>query len=340
MEDWDIIDNALKISKDDSVLTIASGGDNVFHSILSGAHTVLAIDNNHSQISISKLKQACINDLNYDEYSIMLGIVEGDRQTLLNKVNFDLTNIDSESLKHIIVKGINKTGELNDFLKYMQDNIIEKMGLNNLLKLFYSKDVLEKEKIWNNYFDEGSDIQLFIAEFLSESNISDSFIPAWAFNNMAENPFHKYYLYRMKERFLKPEAINNYYLYRMFLGTIPHNSLLPYMQEANFSYIKQNLKKINWEVTNIVELLNTTNYNFNKINLSNVPDWLNQNDYNSLWDNLTKKTQSGTRVFSRSFLKERHLPEHIKDNWIHENQNVLTTDRIGYFSRYDLWIKK
>jgi len=344
MEDWNIIQHALQLNKGDNVLSIASAGDNIFHALLYDINTVKAVDINKYQINVSQLKQACIANLNYTDFLVLLGLENGDRKNIIDSFNFDWVNkLDYDYKNTIIKNGIINIGELSKFLKEMQKNLDFLIGKSSLVKFFFSKNLKEKQDLWEKYF-QTNEVNSFFSDFLSDKNIVDSFIPKHAFGNMADNPFYIYYLKRLKERLVDYEASKNYFLYRMLLGTTPkeQKTLLPYMQKKHYEQLKNNISKINWETGSIVDIVQNSNDMFDKVNLSNVPDWLDEKDYTELWFNLTQKVTSGGRVFARSFLNERSIPKYLENEWESKNINEYASshDKVGYFSRYNLWIKK
>ena len=72
-EDPNILLQALKISRKDNVLSIASGGENIFAILLKNPAKVVAIDNNSYQIYLVKLKIAAIKALGFQEFIQFLG---------------------------------------------------------------------------------------------------------------------------------------------------------------------------------------------------------------------------------------------------------------------------
>ena len=72
-EDPKLVTNGLNIKTSDNVLSIASGGENIFAILLKEPNELIALDNNTYQIYLVKLKAIAIKYLEYDEFYCFLG---------------------------------------------------------------------------------------------------------------------------------------------------------------------------------------------------------------------------------------------------------------------------
>ena len=73
-EDPEIIQKALRINKNDRVLTITSAGCNVLNFLLYDPKEILSVDYNPYQNYILELKIEGIRHLNYDEFVELIGL--------------------------------------------------------------------------------------------------------------------------------------------------------------------------------------------------------------------------------------------------------------------------
>ncbi|MFB0519894.1 MAG: DUF3419 family protein, partial [Desulfatiglandales bacterium] len=74
---------ALKITPDDDVLVITSGGCNVLAFSLEHPRSLIAIDSNSAQNHLLELKMAAIRGLNYDSFLRFLGVRQSDERWVL-----------------------------------------------------------------------------------------------------------------------------------------------------------------------------------------------------------------------------------------------------------------
>ena len=73
-EDPLILLDALEISEKDNVLSIVSGGENILSLLLKNPKKIVGIDIKKEQIYLTRLKVACIENLEFDEFTRFLGI--------------------------------------------------------------------------------------------------------------------------------------------------------------------------------------------------------------------------------------------------------------------------
>ena len=91
-EDPEVVISALNISKKDSVLSIASGGENIFAILLKNPKRLIAIDNNKHQMYLTKLKAFAIKELNFEEFVEFIGIKKSKRRNKMQTQKLNLRN--------------------------------------------------------------------------------------------------------------------------------------------------------------------------------------------------------------------------------------------------------
>src|SRR3989344_4631170 len=72
-EDPGVLLEALNISRKDKVLSICSGGENIFALLLKDPKKIVAIDISKEQIYLTRLKAVAIQNLGFDEFIQFLG---------------------------------------------------------------------------------------------------------------------------------------------------------------------------------------------------------------------------------------------------------------------------
>jgi len=87
-EDYNLPNKYLKIKRNDSVLCIASGGENLFSLALNNPKRIIGIDNNVQQIYLVNLKKAAILSLKFEEFIKFIGFSECNNRLELFKKCF------------------------------------------------------------------------------------------------------------------------------------------------------------------------------------------------------------------------------------------------------------
>ena len=72
-EDPLVLNKALRVKKSDKVLSIVSGGENIFALLLKNPKQIIGIDLKKEQIYLTKLKIEAMKNLNYEEFVRFLG---------------------------------------------------------------------------------------------------------------------------------------------------------------------------------------------------------------------------------------------------------------------------
>lgn len=72
-EDPRALEDALELSPDDDVVSIASGGDNTFALLLKGPRSVTAVDRDPAQLHLIELKIRSVEHLDYEEFVAFVG---------------------------------------------------------------------------------------------------------------------------------------------------------------------------------------------------------------------------------------------------------------------------
>ena len=173
-EDYTLISKALKITKDDSILCIASAGENLFSLVLKNPKKLIGIDNNSAQINLVKLKMAAIRSLSFEEFVKFIGLLKcNDRRSLFRKC---IPFLDMKSKRfwlensRLIEKGIIHSGKFENYLRIFRNTILKLSISKEKIRDYLSLRKLEEqksfyEKYWNHFFWRTS-FKIFFSKFL------------------------------------------------------------------------------------------------------------------------------------------------------------------------------
>ena len=120
-EDPELVKEALQINKNDTVVSISSGGENVFALLLDNPKEIIAIDSNIQQIYLTKLKAAAIKELDYDTFIKLLGYKKSNnRVKYFEKCKKSLSEENIQYWENhllYIQKGIIHCGRFENYIK-------------------------------------------------------------------------------------------------------------------------------------------------------------------------------------------------------------------------------
>jgi S-adenosylmethionine-diacylglycerol 3-amino-3-carboxypropyl transferase len=243
-EDPELVINGLQISKKDTVLSIASGGENIFAILLKEPKSLIAIDSNPYQLYLCKLKALAIKHLDYDEFYNFIGFGKSkNRVKIYNKLKAHLTSDEkifwNEHHSHI-QGGIVHCGKFEHYLNYFRRFIL-KFVLNNkqIKKYLESNNIKKQEDFFKREWDKVSWkllFKVFFSRFVMKILGRDK---SYFFHNKISSVSEHYYN-RSKYGITKIPIKNNYFMHMILTGTIPkHLDNHPYLDKNNFLKLKK-----------------------------------------------------------------------------------------------------
>jgi S-adenosylmethionine:diacylglycerol 3-amino-3-carboxypropyl transferase len=343
MEDHAAVEAALFPCAGANAVCIASAGDNVFHLALAGAARVLAVDVMPAQIALARWKQLALRHLDHGDFLTLAGVRDGaeeERAALLGRLPIE----DGEHWPHLAAavarRGLLGCGRLAEFLEPLRGGLQAVVGREVLETLLTDRDLAARRRAFARV--ESPQGVAFLAAALNQSTIADAFIPAAAWPRMAEPRFHLHYLRVLRHLTLELDPTANPYLQRLWLGRADGVAgLLPYLRLEGQAALRRCGTAIHWVTADVTRALDAEPAaSVELFNLSNVPDWCDGAQYEALWRAVDRAAKRGARCFLRSFLAERPLPTTVAPRWRLDevqSERAAAADRVGYFSRYELW---
>ena len=347
MEDYDVISQHLNISSEDVVLSISSAGDNVLNAAMDGPRLVLAVDISQAQVTFGRLKTEMIRHCDWSEFASLMGAKDTSPSVRAALLERGLERLGwavewKDNFRDRYAEGgLVETGALPEFLEGFRAGIAGCVGEAILREILNENSLRQRESLWAQHFDT-EQLRSFLNCALKEENIADAFIPSWAFDQMLEGNFAKYYYKVMRRLIVDNNPTQNPFLHRMLLGSFPKWELPRYMLENNFEKLRCSTETISWHCCDVLTLLRTLPDSYvSVINMSNVLDWYVDNAYDHMWSELSRVAKRGARLFLRSFVASRELPRREHGRWCTDqslNTELFVNDKVGYFSRCERWI--
>lgn len=158
-EDADILVAALRPNGDDTVVSIASAGDNAFALLGAGAERVIAVDLNPAQLACVRFRVAAYRTLSYDEMLELMGSRRsGRRAALLEQVAVHLSDEDQrfwaarkEEVLRLGVAGVGKFERyFRTFRKYVLPFIHTNQTIDELLR---PRPDAERQAFYDRYWN-------------------------------------------------------------------------------------------------------------------------------------------------------------------------------------------
>jgi len=338
-EDADILYEALRPAPGTRILSIASGGDNCFALLASGAE-VVAADLNISQLACIELKIAAIQSLDYDEVLAFLGIRESNQRLLTYaslKQRISKTSREYlDACKPLIDAGIIHTGK---FEKYFQ------LFRRRVLPLIHSRrriDTLLKDKTldarvqfydhtWNNLRWRWL-FNLFFSRRMMGALGRDPEFFRYVEGSVAER-----ILMRAKHALTVLPTHSNPYLDYILTGNFTH-ALPRYLQPSQFEAMRAGLDNLTLHQGFIQDVGSTLRgTGFDGFNLSDIFEYLDPDTCTDVYASLLDLANPGARLAYWNMLVPRSCPDSLANRVQHLkplSQELFEQDQAFFYSAF------
>ena len=327
---------ALRITTNDVVLAITSGGCNVLGFLLNDPELIYSVDINPSQSHLLELKIAAIKSLTYKEFIAFAGLTDcSKRLEIYNKFRPALTKeaaIFWDSQIKIVKQGFIMNGKYERFIKLAGKFISLLQGRKRVLNLFQEKTKQEQEA----YFDTTWNTKrfnyifkiLFNKRILSKRGlVADYFTFDDGSKSFAESFYN-----RSKKAFRDIPIKGNYFLSLYLLGKFRnHNEVPDYLKESNFETIKSRIDRIKIITAEAQQWIDTMpDQSIDCFALSNICELMSEKETQTLFAAVQRTAREGARVIFRNLMIPREVPEDlqkfIKKDQLLSNQ-LFASDR-------------
>jgi len=305
----------LDIRNTDHLLCVASGGEIPLSLLcLQPGLKITAVDISPSQLSLCRLKMQAAIALPFPSNGQFLGYAPANpkerRKIYFEKIHPSLTKTDQEFwMDHLdaIEKGVINSGRFEGYIKRLRPFLTFIIGKYNLLRLLSCSDKAEQEYVFDKFIGKRKAIHyLFRIAFhplvYKKRGLSSQGLQH-AHANTGELFFNKF-----RDWCIATPANKNYFLQYFLAGDCPSDEAFPeYCQEKYKPVLKANQDNLSLIHATLQDVLAAKPPGtFSKIHLSNIGDWMSQEDFTDFVDILYKTCPATTRIGYR-FLQKNHF---------------------------------
>lgn len=341
-EDADLLIAALKLSKNDIVLSIASAGDNAFALLAQNPSKVYAIDLNATQIACCELRKAMYRQLSYREHLIFGGVVDGDMDRAAIFKTLDLSPSVRDYWIHntaLIEKGFMTCGKFERYFALFRKIVLPLVHTRReVARLLEPKSTEDRkifyDKIWNNFRWKVM-FRIFFSRFVMGQLGRDK-----EFFKFVEGSVADRILSRTKHALSVLDTTENPYLHYILNGK--YTSVFPYaLREENYGKIKNNLDKIEFFTTSIERFTSEFDGKINAFNLSDIFEYMTQDSMDRLYEDMLKKSATGARFAYWNMLAPRKCSDVLSKKYgiktdEKQNSEYLLADKAFFYIRFYL----
>lgn len=311
-EDADILVEALAVRPGGRCLSIASAGDNALALLAGGAGHVVALDLNPAQLACLALRVAAYRELNHREFLELMGSRASARRAELYRRCRAQLDADSRRFWDAhpaeVAGGVGGAGKFERYLALFRRHLLPLVhGRRRVARLLAGGGSEERERYFHEHWDTWR-WRLLFRIFFSRR----------VMGRMGRDPeFFRYVEGDVADRILERtrhaltvlDPADNPYLHWILTGT--HGEALPFaLNEERFEAIRSRLHAIEWHPLSLEEYLaRNPDERFDAFNLSDIFEYMSQENYEALLARLRLAARPGARLAYWNMLVPRRRPE-------------------------------
>ncbi|KMW57646.1 S-adenosylmethionine:diacylglycerol 3-amino-3-carboxypropyl transferase [Candidatus Rhodobacter oscarellae] len=352
---------ALQIQPEDNIVCIASGGCNVLSYLTANPASITAVDLSPAHVMLNKLKLATVQNVP-DHATLFAMLGRGDQPS--NVAHFDTyvaPHLDDQARtywnarnltgrrKRILARGLYRHGLLGRFIGII--HLVAKLARVDFAPLLASRSLAEQTAFFENQI-----VPLYqsrLVRFLARRRASlfGLGIPPAQYDKLAADAGGDIVAVlqeRTRKLFCDFPIADNYFAWQAaYRGYQPVKtpSAPPYLAPENFAAVRANAARVTVLNRSLTDLLAQHPTRSKQCYvLLDAQDWMNDDQLNALWDEITRTAAPGARVIFRTGGKDDILPGRVDQRtlsrWVYQadaSAKGLREDRSAIYGGFHLY---
>jgi S-adenosylmethionine-diacylglycerol 3-amino-3-carboxypropyl transferase len=355
--------DALAITPDCHVATIASGGCNVLSYLTADPARITAVDLNTAHIALNRLKQVAAQHLpDYAQFRRFFA--EADSPANVNAYKAHLRpHLDETSRRYwegrdlvgrrrigMFRSGAYKRGLLGGFIGAA--HLVARLYRIDPRVLLEARDIDEQRRIFEERLAPIFD-RKFVRWLTDQpASLFGLGIPPAQYDVLAGDEKMAGVLRKRLERLACDYDLkNNYFAWQAFgraYGRHADAPLPPYLEAANYDAVKARADRVDVRHANMTDwLANQADASVDRYILLDAQDWMSDAQLTALWYEITRTAQPEARVLFRTAaepsLLPGRLPEPLLNRWEYRADDSLAftrADRSSIYGGVHLYVLK
>ncbi len=314
-EDADVLIAGLDIRASDTVVSIASAGDNALALLGAGADRVIALDLNPAQLACLELRVAAYASLTHEELLRLVGsrpAASGERRELYRRCRSSMSQAARafwDANPTGVDGGIGEAGKFEAYFRLFRTRVLPFVHRRaTVAALLRGGTPDERERFYRERWDTWR-WRLLFAVFFSRF-VMGRLGRAPAFFKYVEGSVADRILARTRYALTALDPAENPYLHWILTGT--HGEALPWALRAeNFERIRCRLDRLSWHELTLEAFLERRDGPVDKFNLSDIFEYMSPENSARLLGRIAHNSRPGGRIAYWNMLAPRARPESL-----------------------------
>ena len=355
---------ALELTPQSRMMTIASGGCNVMSYLTANPARIYAIDLNETHIALLKLKIAAAQNLpNHATFLRFFGGANDRRNTHLYN-DLIASHLDSKSRAYWEGRDMSGRRRISrfsrNFYRYgLLGRFISTGHLAGRLvgaqpkRVLEARNMAEQRELFDRYIAPAFDNKFIRWITSSKASLFGLGIPPQQYDALSDHgarPMVEVLRERTERLATSFDLKDNYFAWQAFgrgYDQSGEGSYPLYLEKANFAAVKSRANRVSVVHENMIHFLaNEPAESLDRYVLLDAQDWMDDAALNALWHEITRTARPGARVIFRTAGKETILPGRVSDSimerWTYDaarSADVFSRDRSAIYGGFHLYVK-
>lgn len=361
-EDPTVDMQALQLTSESRVLTIASGGCNVLNYLTASPAHITAIDLNPYHLSLTRLKLAAMKHLpDHATFYDFFGYADRDtnpahyEQYIRPHLDAELDgfwqgrSILGQKRIHMFRDGLYRQTRFGYFMRFL--HWIARRTNYHPEKLLTATSLYEQKAIFNQHIAPFFDNKL--VKFLGKLPMSvfSLGIPPQQYKAMKEQGnLIEQYRERVERLACDTPIQNNYFAWQGFSHSYDHEkrqAIPDYLKAENYDTIRQQLGKVDTHLGSMIDFLEQqAPHSYDRFVFLDAQDWMTDEVLTQLWTQVARVGKPGTRIIFRTAAAESPLesalPAELRSQFVYEaalSAQLFQQDRSAIYGGFHLYRK-
>lgn len=321
---------ALQIQPEDNIVCIASGGCNVLSYLTANPASITAVDLSPAHVMLNKLKLATVQHVP-DHATLFAMLGRGDEPGNVHDFDTHVAPYLDEDVrafwnartltgrrKLILARGLYRHGVLGRFIGVV--HVIAKIARVDFAPLLAAQSLTEQQAFFDRQI-----VPLYnsrVVRFLAKrpASLFGLGIPPAQYEKLAadaDGDIIAVLQERTRKLFCDFPVKENYFAWQAaYRGYQPVTdpAVPPYLERENFVIVRANAERVivlNRSLTDVLAQAPTASKDCYA--LLDAQDWMNDEQLNGLWDEITRTAAPGARVIFRTGGTDNILPGRVHE---------------------------
>lgn len=353
---------ALQLTAESRVLTIASGGCNVLNYLTANPAHITALDLNPYHLSLTRLKLAALKHLpNHATFYDFFGYADRDtniddyEQHIRPHLDAELDafwqghNMLGQKRIHMFRDGLYRHTRFGYFMRFL--HWIARQTNYHPEKLLTANSLYEQQAIFRQHIAPFFDNKLVKCLGKLPMSVFSLGIPPQQYKAMQEQGnLIGQYRERVERLACATPIQDNYFAWQGFSHRYDHKkrqAIPDYLKAENYDVIRQQLGKVDTHLGSMIDFLEQqAPHSYDRFVFLDAQDWMTDEILTRLWTQVARVGKPGTRIIFRTAAAESPLeaalPADLRDQFVYEAElsaQLFQQDRSAIYGGFHLYRK-